>query len=104
MRQFRVPIKYETGKSGPQVTVKTERDQAASARDVHVAQGDRDEIRALIRGVTPAPILTFTPYYERTDKVWVRLGSEANSVGGLYLVQKVDRRWQVVGKKHFWLH
>ena len=51
-----------------------------------------------------APILTFMPYYERTDKVWVRTGSEANSVGGLYLVQKVGQKWQVVGKKHFWLH
>ena len=102
VRQFRVPIKYEMRESGPRVMVGM--DQAPSATDADVAQGDRDEIRALIRGVTPAPILTFTPYYERTDKVWVRTGYKTNSVGGLYLVQKVGRKWQVVGNKHFWLH
>ena len=104
VRQFRAPINYEMGKSGPQVRVKMQRDQATSAGNVHVAQADREEIRALIRVVTPAPILTFAPYYERTDKAWIRTGSEANSVGGLYLVQKVGRKWQVVGEKHFWLH
>ena len=104
VRQFRVPIKYEMGKSGPEVRVKTQRDRGIGVGDIHIAQADRDEIRALIRAVTPASIITFTPYYERTDKAWVRTGSEANSVGGLYLVQKVGRKWQVVGNKHFWLH
>jgi len=101
VRQFRVPIKYEMRESGPRVWWEWIKPLAPQTP---MLQGDRDEIRALIRGVTPAPILTFTPYYERTDKVWVRTGYETNSVGGLYLVQKVGRKWQVVGNKHFWLH
>jgi hypothetical protein len=102
--QFRTPIIYEMVGDRAEVMAKIRHDQAASAQDVHVSQGDRDEIRAVIRGVTDALILSFTPFYEQTDKVWVRTGSDANSVGGLYVVQKVGGKWQVMGKKHFWIH
>ena len=109
----------------------------ASARtpDVHVSQGDRDEIRAVIRAATRAPILRLTPYYdsrrvagsipvkiwlkegrngrvkptpliayERTDKVRVQTGFDANPTGGSYVVQKVGGKWQIIGKKYFWIH
>jgi TonB family protein len=103
-RQFRTPINYEMVGSRAEAMEKMRRDQTASAQDVHVSQGDSDEIRAVIRAVTRAPILRFTPFYEQTDKVWVLTGSDANPVGGLYVVQKAGGKWQVIGKKHFWIH
>jgi len=42
--------------------------------------------------------------YERTDKVSVQTGSDANLTGGSYVVQKVAGKWQVTGKKGFWIH
>jgi len=42
--------------------------------------------------------------YERTDKVCVQTGSDANLTGGSYVVQKVSGKWQIIGKKGFWIH
>jgi hypothetical protein len=41
--------------------------------------------------------------YERTDKVSVMTGSDANLTGGSYTVQKTNGKWKVVGKS-FWIH
>jgi hypothetical protein len=42
--------------------------------------------------------------YERTDKVSVQTGSDANLTGGSFGVQKVGGKWKIVGKKTFWIH
>ena len=42
--------------------------------------------------------------YERTDKVCVSTGSDANLTGGSYVVQKLEGGWKIVGKKGFWIH
>jgi hypothetical protein len=42
--------------------------------------------------------------YERTDKVSVQTGSEANLTGGSYGVQKLGGKWKIVGKRSFWIH
>jgi hypothetical protein len=42
--------------------------------------------------------------YERTDKVSVQTGSDANLTGGSFGVQKVGGKWKIVGKKGFWIH
>jgi hypothetical protein len=42
--------------------------------------------------------------YERTDKVSVQTGSDANLSGGSYEVQKLGGKWKIVGKKGFWIH
>ena len=41
--------------------------------------------------------------YERTDKVSVQTGSDANLTGSSYAVQKVDGKWKIVGKS-LWIH
>ena len=48
--------------------------------------------------------LTPIVQYERTDKVCVSTGSDANLTGGSYVVQKLDGKWKIVGKKGFWIH
>ena len=48
--------------------------------------------------------LTPIVQYERTDKVSVQTGSDANLTGGSYVVQRLDGRWKIVGKKGFWIH
>jgi hypothetical protein len=48
--------------------------------------------------------LTPIVQYERTDKVCVETNSDASLTGGSYVVQKLDGKWKVVGKKGFWIH
>ena len=103
-RQFRVPINYEMVGSRAEAMEKMRRAQAASAQDFRVSQGDRDEIRAVVRAATRAPILRLTPFDDSSGKIWVRTGYDANPVGGLYVVQKVGGKWQVIGKKRSWIH
>ena len=41
--------------------------------------------------------------YERTDRVSVRTGSDANLTGGSYTVQRVAASWRVIHKGS-WIH
>lgn len=42
--------------------------------------------------------------YERTDKVCVETGSDANLTGGSYTVHKLADKSKIVGKRGFWIH
>ncbi len=57
------------------------------------------EVRLEHGKVTNIPIIV----YERTDRVSVRTGSDANLTGGSYIVQRVGHAWKVIDKGS-WIH
>jgi hypothetical protein len=58
----------------------------------------RDDRKGRVEHLTPIV------QYERTDKVCVSTGSDANLTGGSYVVQRLDGKWKIVGEKGFWIH
>jgi hypothetical protein len=57
------------------------------------------EVRLEHGKVVNIPVLV----YERTDRVSVRTGSDANLTGGSYTVQRTGQTWTVIGKGS-WIH